>query len=417
MTAQNVILNRLLDKFEHSKHLSEPGTSSRRVMLRVEKKELPEYRYEDAETRDAFNEAATALERQQLVQLEWIPGRPLLSAIVLNLHQVMQCYAVVGRVHPKTRATHVSDLIHHSLDGISVPWIVRWKTEVCLTAETQWKVPSFCRTDDTLLNDLLCTFREYAAHSGSITMRGFSSKCFSDTKYFEQNIRDLFVRIARTYDPELSLACEENQLGEREQLAFLGIYARPEHYELSGNCTIRTSQGELNVGATLPYGLALPSTLVDSITEIQLNQIRLITFLENKTNYDTYLVTEKQPDELVVYHGGFLSPQKRKLFARIATATTPNTTIRFWADIDMGGFRMFQQLQNLIPALQPMRMSGEFVEKFHKYGLVRSETYLSQLQTELNQGNYGLFQDSVEKILQYGVTIEQEVFLNELTQD
>ena len=48
MTEQSVILSRLLDKFENSKHLSDPGTSHRRVMLRVEKKELPEYRYEDA---------------------------------------------------------------------------------------------------------------------------------------------------------------------------------------------------------------------------------------------------------------------------------------------------------------------------------------------------------------------------------
>lgn len=40
MTEQSIILSRLLDKFENSKHLSDPGTSHRRVMLRVEKKEL-----------------------------------------------------------------------------------------------------------------------------------------------------------------------------------------------------------------------------------------------------------------------------------------------------------------------------------------------------------------------------------------
>ena len=45
MTEQGVILNRLLDKYENSKHLSEPGTSTQRVMLRVGKKELPEYIY------------------------------------------------------------------------------------------------------------------------------------------------------------------------------------------------------------------------------------------------------------------------------------------------------------------------------------------------------------------------------------
>ena len=37
MKEAQVILNRLLDKFENSKHLSEPNTSRRRVMLRIDK--------------------------------------------------------------------------------------------------------------------------------------------------------------------------------------------------------------------------------------------------------------------------------------------------------------------------------------------------------------------------------------------
>ena len=38
MKEAQVILNRLLDKFENSKHLSEPNTSRRRVMLRIDKR-------------------------------------------------------------------------------------------------------------------------------------------------------------------------------------------------------------------------------------------------------------------------------------------------------------------------------------------------------------------------------------------
>ena len=91
MNEQRIIMNRLLDKYEHSKHLTEPGVSNRRVMLKVEKKDLPEYAYEDAAVRDSYNEAAKALEKQHLVQLEWVKGRPVLSVIVLCLDRVMQC--------------------------------------------------------------------------------------------------------------------------------------------------------------------------------------------------------------------------------------------------------------------------------------------------------------------------------------
>ena len=412
MSERNIILNRLLDKYENSKHLSEPGTSLRRVMLRVVKKEFPEYDYEDAATRDVYNAAALELESQQLVHLEWIKDRPLLSAVVLNLNQVMQCYDLAGRVHPKVRATHVASLVSDSLVGVVVPWITAWRDEICTEAQEHMKVPSFCKDDDYLLNALLYSFQEYAALSGSITMRAFSSKCFHDTKYFERNVRETFLRIARKYDTGLAQSCEESELGEREQLAFLGIYARPELYELAGNCTIQTHQGNIYIGAATPHGLALPSTLVDTIAGIDLRSIQCVTFIENKTNYDEYLISERQPEELVIFHGGFLSPQKRKLFALIGDAASASIKVQFWADIDMGGFRMFEHLQRLIPHLQPMRMSGNFVEKYHQNGLVRPEKYLSKLKTDMQDGEYPLFVDAINEILKYGVTIEQEIFLN-----
>ena len=412
MTEQGVILNRLLDKYENSKHLSEPGTSTRRVMLRVGKKELPEYIYEDAAIRDSYNEAALELEKQHLVQLEWVKARPVLSTVILRWDRIMPCYAAAERVHPRVRAKQVTDAVRIGLDGVAVPWIAAWREDVCKSADEQMKVPAFCKKDDASLRDLLGALRGYAALSGSITMRAFSSRCFSDTKYFERNVRDLFLTIARKYDTELALACDENELGEREQLAFLGIYARPELYELAGNCTIQTSQGSICIGAA-PYGLALPSTLVDFIMEIDLTAIRSITFIENKTNYDAYVMSEKQPEELVVYHGGFLSPQKKRLIASIAHAASETMKIRFWADIDTGGFRMFRHLQELIPSLTPMRMSGEFVDSFHEHGLARSEAYLSSLRIDMENGKYPLFRDAIERILNYGVTIEQETFLNE----
>jgi hypothetical protein len=73
---------------------------------------------------------------------------------------------------------------------------------------------------------------------------------------------------------------------------------------------------------------------------------------------------------------------------------------------------MFEDLQKLIPHLQPMRMSGFFVEKYHQDGLVRPEEYLSKLKTDMQNGAYSLFSDAIGEILKYGVTIEQECFLN-----
>ena len=86
------------------------------------------------------------------------------------------------------------------------------------------KVPTYCRENDGLLQELLLTFQRYAELSGSVTMRAFSSQCFHDTKYFERNVRELFLTIARKYNTQLAAACTEAELGERDQLAFLGIF-------------------------------------------------------------------------------------------------------------------------------------------------------------------------------------------------
>lgn len=413
MKEARVILNRLLEKYENSKHLLEPNVSKRRVMLRIDKKELPEYLYEDALIRDAYNIAATELEQKGFVQLEWARKQVVLSAIILNLDKIMPCYEQTGRVHPRIRAERVASLVSDSLANTPVPWIAAWRDAVREEAQSRMRVPSFCEVeDDRFLRDLILAFQRYAELPARVTMRAFSSQCYHDTKHFERTVQKDFLRIARKHCTGLVEACAERELSERDQLAFLGIYARPELYELSGSCAIQTALGRLDVSAAAPYGLAIPSTLVDSITGIALDGIRRITLIENKTNYDEYLLSEKQQDELVIYHGGFLSPQKKKFLWKLADAADETVEMRFWADIDLGGFCMFEHLQAMLPQVKPMRMSGLYVEQYHQKGLPRSEEYLTKLKQDMQNGLHLLFSDAIKAILLYRVTVEQEAFLD-----
>ena len=84
---QSILLSHLLNKYENSKHLTHPGTSSRRVMLRIEKHEFPEYAYEDAQIRDTWNDVVNDLETRGLISAQWVYGRPVLSNVILNLEQ------------------------------------------------------------------------------------------------------------------------------------------------------------------------------------------------------------------------------------------------------------------------------------------------------------------------------------------
>ena len=244
-------------------------------------------------------------------------------------------------------------------------------------------------------------------------MRTFSIDIYHDSKYFERSVRGTFLGVARKNCAELAALCEENPLSERDQLALLGIYARPEHYEMSGSFAVHTEKGIIDFRAAEPFGLTLPGTLVDRITAIDADEIDTLTFIENKTNYDEYLCSEKGKREIAVYHGGFLSPKKKKLVRRLCEAVPESAEIRFWADIDLGGFRMFEQLHEVAPQLQPMRMGADEVERYHEYGLPRTKAYLDRLRAALDAGDFPQFADAAQKILLYGVTIEQEIFLAE----
>ena len=412
MKVDTIILSRLLDKYERSKHLTNPGESNRRVMLSIEKRELPEYTYEDATVRDEFNRAAEELERRRLVTIEWVKARPVLAILSLNLNTLESSYALIQRPTPQEYASTVIALIEARLSNVTVPWISAWGKELCKKAKQSFRMPAYCKENTRFLSGLLDAFIFYDALGGeSTTMRAFSAKCYQNSKRFEHEFRDEFLRIASQYCGELREICEQQELGVRDKLALLGIYARPELYEFSGKCAVITDTGEADISPFYPLGIALPSTSIERIKGFRLNQIHKIIFIENKTNYDEFLVSEMQPNELIFYHGGFLSPQKRKLLAKLSASLSLEASVLFWADIDLGGFQMFLHLQAIFPQLKPLRMGGTEVKKYRDSGLSRSEEYLSRIASCKSDAQYSIFQEAIDEILASKVTIEQEVFL------
>lgn len=410
---QVLILNRLLDKYENSKHLTQPGASTRRVMLRIDKKELPEYQREIAAVRDRYNQAARELERDGLVQLEWISGQPVFSHVILELSNVERAYSLAGRQHPRAAAQQVYELIQAVLQNVTTPWIAAWRDDVSQTLQQSWKLPSLCKKEGAFLADFLKMLSCYDGLAGEITtVRAFSIRCFQNSKRFEWEFQEDFLRIAERYHRELDELCSQQDMSSRDKLAFLGIYAHPELYQMSGCCSLLTKTGQIDLSPLFPVGIALPSTAVDSITGFSLEMVNRIVFIENKTNYEEYLLTELAQNELVFYHGGFLSPQKHILLEQLAASLSDEVDVVFWADIDLGGFQMFERLHQIFPQLCPMRMSGQDVERYREFGLARQMAYLQYLQDALNKGQFLLFQGAIEKILHYGVTIEQEVFLS-----
>ena len=180
-----------------------------------------------------------------------------------------------------------------------------------------------------------------------------------------------------------------------------------------GPLLLRTRHGTIDVGASEPYGMAIPGTLADTIEAFAPQEMEQFTLIENKQIYDEYLLEEKRPEELVFYHGGFLSPIKQRLIRRLSASIPPEMPRRFWADIDLGGFQMFSQLQSLVPGLRPMRMGPAELRRYRDAGLVHDEDYFQTMEEACQEGRFPQFGETMRLLLEYRITIQQDAFSQE----
>ena len=98
MSYSEIVLNRLLDKYEKSLHAQGQGLSKRRVLLKTDRGDIPEYDYHDVNIRDTFNGEVEALEKKGIVKSNWARKSYVLSEIWLNLESVDLAYLLVCRV-------------------------------------------------------------------------------------------------------------------------------------------------------------------------------------------------------------------------------------------------------------------------------------------------------------------------------
>ncbi|MFI3255285.1 MAG: DUF2220 family protein [Eubacteriales bacterium] len=408
MNLQTKILEDLIKKYEKSKHLRSPNQSNRRVFLSKEKGELKGYQWESVSSLALFADEAQFLEKEELIAIQWEVAGRVLAQVSLNLQNIEKSYGLLGKNPPWVEAEAAVTLLCGSLQGLCCPWLIKWREDAVESIETTWKLPSFFKKGVDYVENLcllLVAFDKFP--EGGMTLRSFSVQVFHNSKDLEQVYLDDFLKILREYHPELSELWKETHLSDKEILQLVGLTPRGELFQLSGDIVLEFPHGFLDVGVVGACGLALTAESCKNITKIQMNQVKELYFIENKTNYDAFVLLRKE-DQAVIYHGGFFSPSKGAFFQKFLPYVE-NRTVYFWGDIDMGGFSMYKRLHGVFSNLAPYCMGKEEVLLYGNLGLKRNDEYLAKL--EEVQGGFPEFEEVITEILRLGVTIEQEVML------
>jgi hypothetical protein len=413
------VLKQLLDRYERSKHAKD-GFSNRRVLLNIKNGDLPEYDYQHAEVRDVFNSAVSELESAGIVKTRRERNGLLISEIWLNLDNIQSAYKLAERKTQKELCFRFIKVFEQLQEQCDTEWIRNFALDQISEIQLKNRPTAICRRNECELQDLIkaLSFLD-SLHGESITMRAFSIGCFHDSKHFEKNVKELFLSVAKKHCIGLVDADENQDLGWRDNLIPLGIFARPELYELSGDITIVFPNGTVNLSSFGKAGVALPDLSTDNILHIDMGKIRQVIFIENKTCYDEYSLKLKQDDELVIYQGGFLSPKRARFVRKLAQSSEDETKTNFlfWGDIDAGGFKMYIQLRELISRILPWRMGAEDVGIFRKTGMKRSDAYFAKMDCMREDDAYSLFHDAILQLSLHHVTIEQESMLEALISD
>ena len=224
---KNIILNKLLDKYEKSKSLY--AKSNRRVIVKIN--ELKEYNIEDYETKRIFHDVVQELKEEQLIDYVWqrYEKGNILQEIWLNKENVKKAYEIVNRIDVKKINEVLQSLLKEY--QFNQDWIERYRKDMLKNLVEKHKMSSlfpfqFAKDILKVLKEIDCGFKQ------EILKRVLSMKCFGNSKYFEQNIEPIIVRIIKVY-----LLDKENYVGYHNDdiLLEVGISRYPEIFEFCGD--------------------------------------------------------------------------------------------------------------------------------------------------------------------------------------
>ncbi len=397
------IVNQLLDSYEDSGNFD--TDIGRRVYL---KKSFRRPSGDSADYEEFLSELIE-LREKRILDFDWQVKNHVADRIWLVLENVQGAYDFVCRENKHIALKRVKTAVRKIESVICDGWIKTYLDKV-LEDISKNRLSGLWGADEQLIDDVLKALELINSLNGtSISMRAASVKLYADSKRFERDIKSYIVSIAKRFEPVLTEA-DEGDISEREVLAQLGIVKMSEIFEFCGGLKIIYNDGEVDY-TPIKHGACITSDSLSEIKRVELCGVCSILFIENKTNYTEYCLNSRRENELVVYHSGLYSPAKGEFFRLISKALNDEQAF-YWGDIDMGGFNMFCRLrENIFPTLLPYNMDRQCFERYKAKGLQRSPSYLNKVAELKKYERYVVFYDVMNLIIESGVTVEQEAFI------
>lgn len=415
MDYKNLLLNRLLDKFEKSKAYLEEDTARRRVLVNLGAPEFPDYDIEKNDIRELINSIVLELQEKGLVGYTWLKHERgnIIDKVWLSLENISGVYREAARIPKGEKAEAILTQVRTCRERVTQGWIIDFLNDVekALIAKKS-PLPYLSLEPDQARAVLRALQAINDKGEAELLERVFSLRCFGDSKVFERQARKKVLEVIRRYLLNDMVGEGDHELTDEEILVQVGIVRNPEQVEFCGNLAGVLSGRSVDFSA-FSYGAVLTLPTLERLEITSFPEVHRVLFIENKANYVEYIFRNKPDDTLAVYHGGFFSPRRGQFFQRLyAAGNQRGLEFYHWGDLDLGGMRIYQRLKTqAIPELKPYLMDKDALLSKKKYWQPFNEKYGKELEKLLSDPDYQEFFEVITIMLKERVRLEQEAFL------
>lgn len=408
------LMNALLDRYERSRGFVEKRSQQRRIQLQMyggARTDFPFYDIEDSSQRSAVNEIAVNLAEQGVIELEWMQGQEghILRRIVLRPEAVPDAYRISGRKPLADSVGQWEQRLLQAQQNACADWVQRYLCDQLDFLLGHRRLAAAFPADSVEQEGWLAVLAALGTllPEHPVLERVFSLRCLGDSKAFEKHHRSRLLRVLQKYLP-----MDTEEMTEEALLRQVGLEKYPEWFSLFGDVRFEWPDGRNLDVAPLTDGLQISAADIPKAHICLGPQVSTLLFVENKANYYDTIRNHSSPEAVVVYHGGFYSPQRRRFFQQLCRAAGPHTQLLHWGDIDLGGFEMDSRLRREIDSrIHPWRMNVEQLRQYRKKAGTFSDEYAVKLEHLLQDPFLKDSQDVLLYMLQHRLRLEQEALI------
>lgn len=379
---------KIITKYENSNKDWLPGETGNRS-IRIQEEDYKTY------GKSEIIREALELEHEKLIKIHWLILHSDIEKISYTLENMPLIYNKLG-IEPKyLRIEREKEKLSSFLLKLQKEWIINYVQDLIRALDKG-------RESEDLKNQSLFVCLEHLDHlENAMYKRIFSAQFLGGSKVFENMLEKKIISIIKTYKKEYV------DMSDTEVLSQIYLEEYAQELTLKGDLNLILNGKNLDL-SKFPYGVSLNTETLMHLEIGKQQNIHKVITIENKANY---VSMPYEKGTLIIYSHGYFTPRERHILQQLyQILRTSSQSVLYYhsGDLDYGGIKIFQYTRDSIfPELQPFQMDLEQYETFLSRGYKMEPQTLEKLKTV----NEPIFQPLIERILETGLGIEQEVFL------